>query len=219
MALKTCSECNIEKDTVLFHKNGNGFRSKCKECINKVNKTRKKVYNPPTTGIFRCCKCEIEKSFDNFSIDKRSPRGIRYHCKECDSIINKERRSQHPEYSREQSRKRREDVKNRIRLNLGTRLYLAVQKKHGNTMELTGCSKDDLYAHLETNFTEGMNWENYGKWHIDHIKPCASFDLTKEEEQKKCFHWTNLQPLWAADNIRKGAKYASVPELGLTGGT
>lgn len=86
-------------------------------------------------------------------------------------------------------------------------------------MELTGCSKDDLYSHLESKFTEGMNWDNYGKWHIDHIKPCVSFDLTDTEEQKKCFHWTNLQPLWAIDNMRKGAKYVSVLELGLTGRT
>ena len=51
-----------------------------------------------------------------------------------------------------------------------------------------------------------MNWNNIGKWHIDHIKPCKSFDLTKSDEQKKCFHYTNLQPLWALDNIKKGAK-------------
>jgi len=219
MSLKTCRECNIEKDTSFFSKNGNGLRSKCKVCINRVNKTNKKLYNIPDAGIFRCCKCDLEKSRDNFTIDVRSPRGLRYHCKECDSIIKKERRSQHPEISRDESRKRRSNVKNRIRLNLGTRLYLAVEKKHGNTMELTGCSKDDLYAHLESKFTEGMNWENYGKWHIDHIKPCAFFDLTKEEEQKKCFHWRNLQPLWAIDNMRKGAKYVSVLELGLTGRT
>jgi len=51
-----------------------------------------------------------------------------------------------------------------------------------------------------------MNWSNYGKWHIDHIKSCASFDLSKKSEQKKCFHYTNLQPLWAEENIKKGGK-------------
>jgi hypothetical protein len=107
---------------------------------------------------------------------------------------------------REQSRKRRENVKNRIRINLGTRLWQAVQKKHGNTMELTGCSKDELISHLESKFTEAMSWDNYREWHIDHIKPCASYDLENPEEQRKCFHWTNLQPLWASENIRKGCK-------------
>jgi hypothetical protein len=49
-----------------------------------------------------------------------------------------------------------------------------------------------------------MSWSNYGKWHVDHIKSCASFDLSKEDEQRKCFHYTNLQPLWAEENLSKG---------------
>lgn len=83
---------------------------------------------------------------------------------------------------------------------------MAVKQKKGKTMELTGCSKQELLDYLESKFSEGMTWENYGKWHIDHIRPCVSFNLEDSEEQKKCFHWTNLQPLWAVDNIRKGGK-------------
>ena len=64
-----------------------------------------------------------------------------------------------------------------------------------------------LQCYLEGKFTEGMTWENHGKWHIDHIKPCCSFNLEDEEEQKKCFHYTNLQPLWATDNLVKSGKY------------
>ena len=73
-------------------------------------------------------------------------------------------------------------------------------------MELTGCTLEELKEHLASKFTEGMTFENYGKWHIDHILPCASFDLLLPEEQPKCFHYTNLQPLWAIDNMKKGAK-------------
>jgi hypothetical protein len=74
------------------------------------------------------------------------------------------------------------------------------------TLSLLGCSLIQLKQHLESHFKDGMNWSNYGKWHVDHIRPCASFDLSKPEEQKKCFNYTNLQPLWAEENLSKGKK-------------
>ncbi len=75
-------------------------------------------------------------------------------------------------------------------------------------MKLVGCSLEDLRNHLESYFAEGMSWDNWGYygWHIDHIIPCCSFDLTKPEEQKKCFHYSNLQPLWGEENLRKKGK-------------
>jgi hypothetical protein len=81
-------------------------------------------------------------------------------------------------------------------------------KKHYKSIDLLGCTVLDARCHLEKQFKEGMSWENHGKygWHIDHIIPCASFDLTDLEQQKKCFHYTNLQPLWANENLSKGAK-------------
>jgi hypothetical protein len=75
-----------------------------------------------------------------------------------------------------------------------------------NTEELLGCSIENLKKHLEKQFTQGMSWKNYGKWHVDHIKPCANFDLSKKTEQQKCFNYNNLQPLWAVDNLKKGVK-------------
>ena len=80
--------------------------------------------------------------------------------------------------------------------------------KAANTMELIGCTVPELMAHLETQFTEGMTWENQGDWHIDHIRPCASFDLTVPEQQRQCFHWSNLQPLWANDNLAKADSWS-----------
>ena len=76
---------------------------------------------------------------------------------------------------------------------------------------MLGCSIDELKGYLESKFENGMSWENYGKggWHIDPIKPCASFDLRSELNQKKCFHYTNLQPLWWEDNLSKGSIYES----------
>ena len=71
--------------------------------------------------------------------------------------------------------------------------------------DLLGCEIPHLRAHLESRWKPGMSWENYGfyGWHIDHIVPCAKFDLSDPEQQKACFHWTNLQPLWAKENLKK----------------
>lgn len=115
------------------------------------------------------------------------------------------------EISREYQRKRRrEDPAFRLRLNLGRRISRAIEHgmKAGKTLELLGCSVLDLKRHLESLFKDGMTWENYGKWHVDHIRPCVSFNLADPEQQKKCFNWKNLQPLWATENYRKSGKAA-----------
>jgi hypothetical protein len=89
-------------------------------------------------------------------------------------------------------------------------------------MELIGCTKDELRTYLEGLFLEGMTWENYGKrggWQIDHIKPCASFDLTNQDQQKECFHYSNLQPLWADDNLKKHSWWNGKHFKGITNGS
>lgn len=74
--------------------------------------------------------------------------------------------------------------------------------KKVNTVELIGCTVEEVREHIESQFTEGMSWDNYGLygWHIDHIKPISTFNLADPEQQKQCFHYTNLRPLWASDN-------------------
>lgn len=94
---------------------------------------------------------------------------------------------------------------------LRTRINAALKnkaKKAYKTKELVGCDMATLIKHLESLFLDGMNWDNYGLkgWHVDHIIPCASFDFTDIEQQKKCFHYTNLQPLWWHDNLKKSSK-------------
>jgi hypothetical protein len=81
--------------------------------------------------------------------------------------------------------------------------------KSDSTKRLLGCTGVYLREYLKSQFTDGMSWENYGLygWHIDHIRPCASFDLTNPVQQRKCFHYTNLQPLWAIDNLQKADKW------------
>lgn len=94
---------------------------------------------------------------------------------------------------------------NKIAHNLRIRIGKIIDQKIISSVELLGCTRKFLVSYLESLFKPGMTWKNYGPngWHIDHIKPCASFDLIKPEEQRKCCHYTNLQPLWAIDNIKK----------------
>lgn len=105
--------------------------------------------------------------------------------------------------------RRQTDLNYKLRLNLSSRILLALKRntKSAGTKELIGCSIPYLNIWLELQFQDGMTWANYGEWHIDHIKPCKLFDLTCPNQQKQCFHYTNLQPLWAEKNLRKAASY------------
>lgn len=84
-------------------------------------------------------------------------------------------------------------------------------KKAAGTVALLGCELEDARKHIESLWQPGMTWDNWSKdgWHLDHIKPCDSFNLRDAEQQKKCFHFTNLQPLWCNDNWAKGSRILS----------
>jgi hypothetical protein len=92
-----------------------------------------------------------------------------------------------------------------VQCNLRRRIAYALRKNTNTikSMELLGCSIEDFKKYFEST---GMDWNNYGKWHIDHIKPICSFDFSDVEQIKLCFHYSNLQPLWAEDNLVKGSK-------------
>jgi hypothetical protein len=100
---------------------------------------------------------------------------------------------------------------------LRTRIWIALKiqglKKNHSTMEITGCSKEELIEHLESQFSDGMTWENWSLngWHIDHIRPVSSFDLSDPAQVKECFHYSNLQPLWAIDNLKKSDSWEQDP--------
>jgi len=97
-----------------------------------------------------------------------------------------------------------------VKSNLYRRLNHALKgaAKVDSTMTLVGCTIQELVVHIESQWQLGMSWDNYALdgWHIDHIRPCASFDLLDPEQQRQCFHYTNLQPLWAEENLKKSDK-------------
>lgn len=102
----------------------------------------------------------------------------------------------------------------KIKLSLRNRLNIFLRSKNFKKDNISairdlGCSIEELKTHLESKFQPGMSWDNYGRkgWHIDHIKPLALYNLLDQEELKQASHYTNLQPLWWQDNLRKGANY------------
>jgi hypothetical protein len=112
--------------------------------------------------------------------------------------------------STERARKRRlRDPLFRLVHSLRGRLSKALKSqkayKHSKTLQLLGCTIPQLREHLEKQWSPGMSWKNYKYrgWHVDHIRPCASFDLADPAQQKKCFHYTNIQPLWRKKNMLK----------------
>jgi hypothetical protein len=130
-------------------------------------------------------------------------------------VLEKQRAyTKKPETKKIISKRRKEKVEKdpqfviacRLRNRLRKALLKAGAVKSQKTMELLGCSCEFLKEHIESKFKDGMSWENRSSFHIDHIRPVSSFDLTDPEQQKIAFHWTNLQPLYPIENIRKSDK-------------
>lgn len=198
MKKKVCSKCKLTKSISDFHKNknsSNGLVSSCKHCVKKYQlKNRTRIL-------------EQRKQYRLNNRDKIIE--WRENNKERSKKVNKKWAIKNRDKLRKNQKNRlKTDIQFKISRNLRKRIWSAINNytKSNTTLYLLGCSIKDLKIHLEKQFTKGMTWKNYGKWHIDHIKPCASFDMSKEIEQKKCFHYTNLQPLWAKDNYLKGSK-------------
>ena len=123
-------------------------------------------------------------------------------------------RNENPDRARELERERFR----RLRQNPAFRLECNVRRivsmslrgevKGGRTFDLLGYTPGELRTHLERQFARGMNWENYGKWHLDHVLPLSSFNYAtpQDEEFRRAWALTNLRPMWATENVRKGAK-------------
>lgn len=110
------------------------------------------------------------------------------------------------------SRQRKTNPSFRIEASLRGRIWHALRGrgKADSFKNLLGCSVNELRSWLSGWFRPGMSWENYGNvWHIDHHKPCALFNLLEPEQQKQCFHYLNLRPLFAEENLRKGSYFQS----------
>ena len=165
-----------------------------------ISKERKKEYD----RIRNMTRSEEQKAKD------RKKAYIYYHSNRKKvrakaKIWNKINRKKLNLYLKE---RRHNKINERLAVNLRRRIYVAIKGicKSKHTIELLGCTINEFKIYLESKFENNMDWNNYGYygWHIDHIKPCAIFDLTDNLQQEKCFHYTNMQPLWKKDNFQKG---------------
>lgn len=189
---KKCSKCQEVKGFVEFNKcktTIDGFCYKCRKCHNKDN---------------------LKHYYDNIEHRKQVSQNWKEKNKENSLAKAREYKKTHKnEINQRRRERRKEDPEYKIEGNLRARMLTVIKesktKKCDNTMRLIGCSPSFLIEYLESQFTDGMTWENHGYkgWHIDHIKPCCSFDLTNSAAQLECFHYTNLRPLWYEDHITK----------------
>jgi len=226
--VKECIRCGKIKVSDDFCRDAiskDGLYTYCKECTkvkneksyqkhkNKRKISGKKYREKNKEKIFRQQQIYYQKNKEKIQAYKKE-----YQQKNSRIIAKKQKlwgqthKKQINKYSRD---RRKNDLHYRILNNMRGRLYYALKsqdsRKALHTMDLVGCSVDELKLHIQKQFTSGMMWDNYGlgntKWSIDHIIPCAYFDLTKPEEQKKCFHYSNLCPLWNKDNSKKNSLY------------
>ena len=194
--MKICIKCNIEKELEEFYKdkqNKDGLCSKCKGCSEEY----KKKYRKENVEEIK----QRNKKYYEENVEKIRKQKKEYH---------KENKSKRNEYQKKYLRKRRKnDSQFRMAHNLRGVTNRGIISQGGiksaSTEKLLGCSFYEASIHIKNLFAEGMCWENYGEWEIDHIRPMASFDLTDPEQQKICFHYTNLQPLWMAENRSKSS--------------
>lgn len=157
-----------------------------------------------------CSRCKEEKPKSCFSIRKDRKDGLNYYCRECVTKIYapiKKKYRQNGGYQKEKEsllnsslRFSAHKIRNLVRITIKNGGY----SKNTKTCLILGAEFNVVRSHIQSLFKDGMSWENHGKWHIDHIVPVSS--AKSEEELLLLNHYTNLRPLWAIDNLRKGTK-------------
>jgi hypothetical protein len=216
--MKRCSKCKQEKEFNHFCKNNrykDGRHDTCKQCRKEYNKDNKEKI------------IEYEKQWrannldygKQWRINNPGKYKILYtinnskKTKEQITLDNKLSQSYKAEWTKDKYRK---NPKYKLSQILRIRLLDALKDKTNKTessLSLLGCTIQEIKQYLESQFKPEMTWENHGEiWEIDHIKPCDSFDLIDIEQQKQCFHYTNLQPLFKTSELAKSFGY--INEIG-----
>jgi hypothetical protein len=221
-----CVICNLDKQEDQFYKfKGKINGKKCKECRRKEAKQKyilKKKEKKICTKHKRCSICCTDKEVSKYDKNSSTKDGYSGVCKNC---INQKRRLRYSKLSKEEKRnlyhknadyyksyrtmRRRRDIEFKLRCYISTSIYNSLKNDKGCSFEkFLPYSILELKEHIEGLFTEGMTWDNYGEWHIDHIYPQSLLPFSSLEDHnfQKCWKLSNLQPLWAYENLQKSNK-------------
>jgi hypothetical protein len=187
--MKKCTICKIEKPLSEYHKSKalkSGHKGDCKNCVRVRKQANKEYISNYRKKYYQENLADELKRSKNWRKDNKGKK-----AEQTTKYYNKRRAN---------------DDTFRVLSNLRSRLYRAFKNasldKKYSTKDLLGCTSKELRIHIERQFAKDMSWDNYGEWHIDHIIPLSS-GKTQEEINFLC-HYSNLQPLWALDNIKKG---------------
>lgn len=196
---KICTKCGVSKPRAAFAKAAAGLRGDCKECRKQYNRKwfanlsqsrRKERINPASKAAY------YEKNKELF-------RRLGMAWVEDNRDLVRERQ-------RATMRRWRVTPKHRLEHNISRSVNLSLRGGKGGAscFKLLGFTVEQLVRHLELQFSPGMSWDNYGEWHVDHRVPLASFryETSNDDEFRQAWALTNLQPLWAKQNISKGAR-------------
>jgi len=205
--MKNCSKCGLSKPINEYYARkslSGGYYSVCKSCCKAKNaeyykRNREKI------------KAEMRERRASIPETERSKINRERHLKNRDANLQRMkayRQKTKEAWNKKQVDRYHSDPMFRLRVNLTNRANKVFDRsgmpKTGRTRDLIGCDWEHLKLHIESKFDEGMTWENRSEWHIDHIVPLSSAK-TREEMERLC-HYTNLQPLWAQENLAKGAR-------------
>lgn len=203
--IKQCIEC---KTTEVKDKNKDWFAGPiCGKCYSKEYRKENKQKIRELINGWRKSNPERHQA-----AEKQWRTDNKEHKSAVDKVWKENNKERTLRKSKERHKERlKTDVNYKLSCSLRHRLNMAIKnnQKIGSAIEELGCSVEELKRYIESKFQIDMNWNNYGLkgWHIDHIRPLSSFNLSDIEEFKKACHYSNLQPLWWRDNIVKGDKY------------
>ena len=196
---KKCSKCETIRPLTDYFNNAkslDGKKAECKVC----SKLRKKEFREKYPERVR----EQEKKTKENRKDSIKREQSEYFQKNKEKIYKRHNEwvKNNPDKVKKYMTEQKRIAKN-LRHEL-SRIYQGRTKfPKVELLELLGCSPEFYREYIQSKFSPGMSFDNYGEWHIDHIIPCSSFDMNNHEQQKLCFHYSNTQPLWRIDNIRK----------------